>query len=214
MKLNAEVDRFWTVKKGSKITFSLDDKATETMLKGIQNFHKLPLTLEVSVDIDERKRQLAQISPEQRAKIYAIFKDIAAYSGDSEDGTKADMKREFIRLGHEELSLSNCSKDVAGDFIEFLIRFCFENGVALKDHPREAFDDIEVYLRLCIEKKVCCICGKPAVEHHMTGSRIGMGRDRREVDDSAARKISLCGVHHSEIHTMPEEEFLERYHLL
>ena len=31
--------------------------------------------------------------------------------------------------------------------------------------------------------------------------------------DVGKKVISLCRTHHNEIHTMPEEEFFEKYHI-
>lgn len=215
MKFKAEIDHIRTLKKGSKIIFSLDDENTDRMMVNVQNFRKLPLIVEIVVDTAERKKQLAAISPEQRAKIYAIFNDIGEHVGDSADSVKLEMKRQYqADRGQDDFSLSDCPKELAGDFIEWLIQFCFEHGVDLRQtgHPRDAFDDIEVYMRLCLRKGVCCICGKPADTHHVDA--IGMGRDRRTVDDSKHRKVALCRVHHTEAHQIGWQTFAEKYHFV
>lgn len=214
MKFSCEIQTFSTIKKGSRITLALDDEATEIVLKGIQNYNKLPLTCELAVDVEQRKEQLAQINPDQRAKTYAIIKDIAAWMGDSPDSVKLELKRQFcFDKGHDEFSLSNCSRELASDFIEYLIGWCFESGVPLKEHPKEYLEDIEAYIAICLKNNVCIVCGQPAVKHHTTGSRIGMGRNRNKIDDSEAVKIPLCNIHHSDFIEY-EDEFLKKYHLI
>lgn len=213
MKFACEIQTFATVKKGSRITLSLDDDATEIVLKGIQNYNKLPLICDLSVDIDERRQQLATISEDQRKKIYAIFNDIADSTGNITDVVKEAMKSMFVENSqHGEFSLSNCSRELAGDFIEFLIGWCFENGVQLADHPKEYFENVEDYLRLCINKKICCICGKPADIHHVDA--VGQGRNRNKIDDSQMLKMALCREHHNEWHSVGGETFMAKYHAI
>ncbi len=213
MKFACEIQTFATVKKGSRITLSLDDDATEIVLKGIQNYNKLPLICDLSVDIDERRQQLATISEDQRKKIYAIFNDIADSTGNITDVVKEAMKSMFEENSeYGGFSLSNCSRELAGDFIEFLIGWCFENGVPLADHPKEYFGNVEDYLRLCIKKKICCICGDPAEVHHWDA--IGMGRNRKTYDDKDHRKMALCRKHHSEVETIGRDTFCEKYHVI
>lgn len=212
MKFNAEIDHVRTLKKGAKIVLALDDENADYMMSHIQNFRKLPLTVELLVDCDEQKKRLAMINEEQRKKIYAIFNDIADHTGNITEAVKEAMKQMFTEnSGYEMFSLSNCSRELARDFIEFLIGWCFENGVPLVDHPKEYFEDIEVYLRLCIEKKICCICGKPAEVHHWNA--IGMGRDRKTYDDSDHKKMALCRTHHDEIETIGRDAFEQKYHV-
>ena len=74
-------------------------------------------------------------------------------------------------------------------------------------------DDIEKYVRMCLRHRICAVCGKPGEIHHCTGSRIGMGRNRDKISNKREKVISLCRTHHNEIHTMPEEEFFEKYHV-
>ncbi|MHB8171232.1 MAG: putative HNHc nuclease [Thermincolia bacterium] len=43
---------------------------------------------------------------------------------------------------------------------------------------------------------------------------IGMGRDRREYDDSKHEKIALCREHHTEAHTIGWKTFAGKYHVI
>lgn len=214
MKFNCEIDNIKTLKKGMKITLTIDNKQTIEVMKHIYNFMDKPITVELLIDTKEQKERLKQITPEQRKKIYAILRDIEAYTGENIENLKEDTKVSFIRATeYEEFSLSNCSKELAADYIEYLIRLAFEIGVPLSENPIEGMDNIENYLKLCLDHKRCCVCGKPGEIHHCTGSRIGMGRNRDKISNKGEKVISLCRTHHSEIHTMPEEEFFEKYHV-
>jgi hypothetical protein len=71
---------------------------------------------------------------------------------------------------------------------------------------------VEVFLLDCLENRYCAICGQPQADiHHVKA--IGMGRNRRKVDDSQYPKISLCRKHHSEAHNSGWQTFSEKYHV-
>lgn len=195
-----------------KLTLSLDDEQTREIMKHIYNFMDKPITIELLIDDEEQAIRLQQITPEQRKKIYALFRDIANYTGNSPEHIKETLKYHFIReTEYEPFSLSNCSFELAGDFIEWLINFAFENGVRLSEHPLRTLDDIEKYVRMCLKHRICSICGKPGEIHHWDS--IGMGRDRTKVDDSSNRKICLCRTHHTEAHTIGRDSFEQKYHV-
>lgn len=212
MKFNCEIDNVKTLKKGMKITLAIDDKQTIEVMKNIYNFMDKPIMVELSIDEKKQIERLRQITSEQRKKIYAILRDIEAYTGENIENLKEDTKASFIRATeHEDFSLSDCSKELAADYIEYLIRLAFELGVHLKENPIEGLENIENYLKMCLEQKKCCVCGTNGEVHHV--DTIGMGRDRTKVDDSQNRKMCLCRKHHSEYHTIGAEEFEKKYHV-
>ena len=71
-----------------------------------------------------------QITPEQRGKLYATFKDIADWSGYSAADVKTLMKGNFLDAAAEDhgyswFSLADCSVELAWLFQDWLIDFCF-----------------------------------------------------------------------------------------
>lgn len=152
------------------------------------------------------------ISIEQRKKLYACIKDIAMYCGEYPEYSKELLKYFYMsRTGAEYFSLSNCSMELAKDFINFIIEFAFENDIPFSDAGINRTDDIEKYLWSCLEYKKCCICGQSSETHHEDA--IGMGHDRLVYDDSKHKKISLCREHHSEAHKIGVESFKKKYHV-
>lgn len=150
------------------------------------------------------------ISIEQRKKAYATIRDIADYTGFLPEECKEQMKYVHItRTGCEYFSLSDCSMDTAREFINTLIEFSLENGIPLSDLGTNRTDDIGKYLYFCIKHKKCCICGKPGEIHHVDA--IGMGNDRRKVDDSNHRKMCLCRTHHTIAHQRGMDAFEQMY---
>ncbi|WP_432401022.1 putative HNHc nuclease [Wukongibacter sp. M2B1] len=210
MKVHCEIDNTQTLKKSMKIVLKVPQEQRQNVMKNIHNFLDKPITVDFLIDTAEYQERIKRISPEQRKKIYALFKDISNYTGMTKDDAKENMKSMFIQNSeYEDFSLSDCSKELAENFIEFIIRFCFEHGIELSEHPKDGFNDIERFLALCLKNSVCAVCGKPSETHHWDA--IGMGNDRKTIDDSKHRKIALCRVHHTEAHTIGRDEFKDKY---
>lgn len=125
-----------------------------------------------------------RISPEQRRKAYALMREIGEFYGYEQSEIKDVMKHDFV-ANH------------------------------LKQLQRELFSlsdcDVDRYMYSCLMRRKCCICGQRADIHHWT--RIGMGTNRKTVIHEGMTLEPLCRVHHTECHTMAQEEFDERYHI-
>lgn len=212
MRVTCEIDNIKTLKKGMKITLAIDDKNTLNVMQHIYNFMDKPLIVDFNIDGEEQQARLKMITPEQRKKIYALFRDIASYTGNTPENEKENLKTLFTQQTHHEpFSLSNCSSELASDFIEWMINFCFETGIPISEHPLKTLDDIERYVRMSLKHRVCAICGRRGEIHHWDA--LGQGRDRTKVDDSSNRKICLCREHHTEAHTIGVKSFEEKYHI-
>lgn len=212
MKFNCEIDNVKTLKKGMKITLAISEKDTINVMKNIYSFIDRSITVDLLVDADKEKEKLDWITPEQRRKIFALIKDISIATGEDKENLRKIVQDRFIQATeYEEFSLSNCSKGLAKDFIEYLIVLAFELGVNFTEHPTKGMGDIEGYLQICIKTKKCCVCGEGAEIHHVDA--IGMGRNRNLVDDGNNRKMALCREHHSEYHNIGIENFDSKYHV-
>ena len=163
------------------------------------------------------------ISPQQRGYIYSIISAIAEYiDGISNSETIEDAKRflkmEFV-LHHMQgmerrmFSLSDVDMNTASDFISFLIEFVLANDIPVRFPLYEKAEDIEHYVYACLVHKKCAVCGRKADLHHAEGSRIGAGFNRNDVHHLGREALPLCREHHTLLHTMPEAEFLAKYHL-
>jgi hypothetical protein len=152
------------------------------------------------------------ITADQRKKIYATIRDIANYLGDWPEYYKEFLKFNFcMEKGIDYFSLSDCSISVARDFITYLIDFILKEDIPLSDEALKRTDDINRYLWGCIKYKKCAICGRKGEPHHWDA--IGMGRDRKVIDDSNLRKIQLCRIHHTEAHKIGRDSFQKKYHV-
>lgn len=160
------------------------------------------------IRLDDGRR----ITAEQRKKAYATMNDIASYTGYLPEEQKEWLKYLHIsRTGSDYFSLSDCSVDMAREFINTILDYALEEGIPLSDLGVNRTDDIGKYLYFCIKHKKCAVCGRPGEIHHVDA--IGMGRDRRKVDDSGFRKICLCRTHHTIAHTKGMDRFEQMYHV-
>ncbi len=150
------------------------------------------------------------ISAEQRKKTYATIRDISDYTGYLPEEQKEWLKYLHIsNTGCDYFSLSDCTMDTAREFINTILEYALENGIPLSEEAINRTDDIGRYLYFCIMNKKCAICGKSGEIHHE--DTIGMGNNRRTIDDTNHRKICLCRVHHTIAHQMGVIRFTEMY---
>lgn len=150
------------------------------------------------------------ITAEQRKKAYATIRDISDYTGYLPEEQKEWLKYLHIaNTGCEYFSLSSCSMDTAREYINTILEYAIENGIPLSDLAIERTDDIGKYLYYCIMNRKCCICGQDGELHHVDS--IGMGNDRRRLDDSGHRKMCLCRKHHTIAHQMGQARFAQMY---
>lgn len=160
-----------------------------------------------------------RISPEQRAKSYALIGEIADWVGDHKSSVKETMKWEFMVsrmdvMRKQVFSLSDVDMNTASEFISFLIDFMLEHGIASRIPLADMAEDVKRYSWSCLMHKRCACCGKPAELHHLEGSRVGMGSDRHEVPHIGRLALALCREHHTIIHSMSEWKFLHDNHLV
>lgn len=150
------------------------------------------------------------ISAEQRKKAYATIRDIADYTGYLPEEQKEWLKYLHIaRTGEDYFSLSDCTMDTAREFINTILEYAIENGIPLSEEAVNRTDDTGRYLYFCLFHRKCAVCGKEGEIHHVDA--VGMGNDRKKVDDSSYRKICLCRYHHTIAHRRGMTEFEEMY---
>lgn len=150
------------------------------------------------------------ISAEQRKKIYATVKDISDYTGYLPEEQKEWLKYLHIsKTGSDYFSLSDCTMDTAREFINTILEYAIENGVILSEDAINRTDDIGRYLYFCIMNKKCAVCGKNGDIHHEDA--IGMGNNRKTLNDSMHKKICLCRLHHTKAHELGVVRFTKMY---
>ena len=165
----------------------------------------------VGVEFVDKRR----ISAKQRRKAYVLISYIAAWWG----YTPLEAMKEMLKLmfvGEAEtlrrtFSLSDCDMTTARLFITYLIDFCILHGVDVGEPLYQLSEDIPRYVWACLMNKRCAVCGRKAELHHVDA--VGMGRNRKEICHVGMRALPLCREHHTEIHSIGQEDFLRRYFL-
>lgn len=163
-----------------------------------------------------------KISPQQRRKCYALLGEISEYingirNTDTVEDTKRMMKLDFVLKMMESqerkmFSLANCDVSTAREFITYLIDFIIKNDIPSSVSLLDNCEDIGKYIYACLVNRKCCICGKHADVHHVTGSKIGAGNNRDEVHHLGREVLPLCREHHQSCHA-DEKGFIDKHHL-
>ena len=193
------LDKYREVDNGTEIIIRIPDKK-------IGEFLSQKCIKKAEIRFDDGRI----ISIEQRKKAYATIRDIADYTGYLPEEQKEWLKYLYIqKTGDDYISLSDCSMDQAREFINVILEYAIESGIQLSEQAINRTDDIGKYLYFCIKHKKCAICGQDGEIHHEDA--IGMGNDRKTLDDSNHKKICLCRKHHTIAHQMGVDRFTKMY---
>lgn len=165
------------------------------------------------VDAELRINDGRTITINQRKKIYATIRDISSFIGDNPEFLKEYLKYDYCAAtGEEYFSLSDCSVTTAREFINHILEFILEWDIPLSEEALKRTDDIDKYLYMCIKYRRCCITGKKSADiHHVEGSRVGMGRNRKKIDHSNLELMALSREWHNKVHQEGEEEIFNNY---
>lgn len=178
----------------------------------------------ISSDIEVLLHDGRGKSPAQNKIIHALIGEITReYMGsvtslqkkiDAED-TKIAMKSMFCDLvGRAEFSVADATMSDATEFIEFLINFCIENGVKLKNKELYKDFNIQHWVFCCLIHNKCAIDGTSKnVEKHHAANLVGMGRNRKKIDHLDSCFISLSAEYHQEVHNIGWERFKAKHHV-
>jgi len=176
------------------VTFEMDEDVDIGELSRVSDDD----TIQAEILFNDNRR----ISAEQRKKIFAIFGDIARWTGFFPREIEELMKYRFLaQRGGEWFSMSDTDKTTARLFISFLIDFCIQNGIQLQTPGYKLTEDIGAYIYSCLARRTCCITGQESADiHHVEGSRVGMGSNRQKVSHSKRELIPLNRYWHNRVH--------------
>lgn len=154
------------------------------------------------------------ISPEQTAKAKILTNAIANYTGYHQFEIDQIFKYQFCMDNQiEYFSLADCEMRTAYEYITFLVDWCMDNSVPVKMPTDRFIEDWHRFIYKSIENRLCAVSGLSGAEiHHCTGSRVGMGRDRRKILHEGLICIPLLPQYHDECHR-DEVKFMEKYKL-
>ena len=157
------------------------------------------------------------LSHKQRNACYALLKAISDWSGMTKEDTKEYFKLKFLaddiaETGEKIFSLGDAPMSLICQFQRFIVDFIIANDVPCDFDILQFVDDMPSYIYACLAHKKCAICGRKADLHHST-EKVGMGRDRDQIDHLGMDVQPLCRECHEEAHMLGQKTFDEKYHL-
>lgn len=161
--------------------------------------------------IDERN-----MTKSQNGMIHGLFNDIGLYTGYPQPFVKDLLKSMFAgSKGIEGFSMENydISQVFAGEFIEYILDFCFSNEIPFKYQQFHLSSDITRTLFLYLKHRACFVCGQAKAEYAHYEA-VGAGRKRNAIDHSKHRFMALCRKHHQEQHQIGIQTFMKKYVLV
>lgn len=191
--------------QGKDLTVRLND--SYDIFKASRLSGKQTPTVEVNI-ADQR-----HISPEQRRKIWALINDFCRYTGDVPKDVEERFKWQVQMIfGIEHFSLSDCSVTVGNYMILTILDFMFREDIPFSTKIWDSLDSDYLRAILSIRNRCCVICGKPHAQlaHYKA---VGMGRNRRQIDERKMYFMSLCPDCHRRQHQMGIKSFLLKYHI-
>ena len=165
--------------------------------------------LDVNIEIQDGKK----ITVKQRKKVFALLNDIEAHTGSPREDMK-EMFTDFIVTlnGYSKrLSLSDCTRKQAGELIDTIMAWVFQNDIPLNYKTSDLMKQDQTFLYLATVHRKCVICGKYGELAHYHA--VGRGRNRRKIDHTDNRVLALCREHHQMQHEMGMDSFNAKYHL-
>lgn len=182
-------------------------------LDSVEDWQEQELTQlpRIELDVDSAK----EITIDQRKKAFAMLHDIAEYTGYSLRESEEMMKIRFISTlkNPKFFSLSNCRREKATDFIQFMINFCLDQSIPFTTKVSDEIQQSYALRCKLVMNRLCFVCGKPNAQLDHVNT-IGMGRNRRHVNQVGYYAWTLCNEHHiSGKHTEGIISFMQKYQI-
>lgn len=162
-----------------------------------------------------------KITRPQQKIAHALIRDVDDYSNNERflQNTEDDLKKRFcIDVGYpfdRLFSLSNCSKDLATQFISWLVEYCFHYDIPFDGKDLHLDFDMNRKMFLSALHNRCFVTGarrQDAVLHIHHVNVVGMGK-RKKVDHRGRYYMILRAELHNEIHQLGYDAFCEKWHV-
>ncbi|MFP1610701.1 putative HNHc nuclease [Leuconostoc suionicum] len=164
-------------------------------------------------------------TPKQRRFAFALLNDVwLSQVGGAWLETVESTRRHFygmyeyyhgLDFGEFSLSAVKGNKSDTNEFINMLLDYTALHDIALSVKPLNELEPQEIshWEYQCLMNKCCVICGKrPSDLHHLDGSRVGIGSDRKNVNHLGKKAVQLCREHHQMFHS-DENKFMKKFHI-
>ncbi len=192
-----------------------DDGTITAVIEGVTLENKDFLLLDngLEVECEVSITDPYKITDKQRRKVFALVNDIEAHTGQPRDWLR-EMFQDYVTFlnGYDKrISLSDCTRKQAGELIDVIIEWIFENDIPLRFKTSDLIKNDRTFLYMATINRKCVICGKHAELAHYQA--VGRGRNRRKIEHLGNKVLALCSNHHREQHTIGMDSFNSKYHL-
>ena len=192
-----------------------NDGTTTVVIEGVELGNKETLLLDNGMDleVDVIVNDPYKITDKQRRKVFALVNDIEAHTGQPRDWLR-EMFQDYVTFlnGYDKrISLSDCTRKQAGELIDVIIEWIFENDIPLRFKTSDLIKNDRTFLYMATINRKCVICGKHAELAHYQA--VGRGRNRRKIEHFGNKVLALCREHHTEQHQIGMDTFNSKYHL-
>lgn len=155
-----------------------------------------------------------KVSRPQQQKAHALLQAICRWSGYTPLEVEKVVTKQMFNDSElativPEFSLADCSMEVARKYITWLIDFCLVHDVPCGEPMYKLCEDIPRYVYAATVNKRCAVCGQKAELHHVDA--VGAGRSRKEICHLGMKCLPLCRTHHTEIHRVGRDTFMQKY---
>lgn len=172
------------------------------------------LDLNQPIDVDCSVVDPNSITGKQRRLIFVLCNDIEDFTGQPRDYMR-ELFQDFVTFYYgytERVSLSNCTREQAGQVIDSIIQWVFTNDIPIKYKTSDLMKDNKAFLYWATVTRHCVICGTQHSDlaHY---EAVGRGMNRNKINHYDKHVLALCRRHHNEQHAIGVETFDEKYHL-
>ena len=193
-----------------------DDGTITAVIEGVTLENKDFLLLDngLEVECEVSITDPYTITDKQRRKVFALVNDIETHTGQPRDWLR-EMFQDYVTFlnGYDKrISLSDCTRKQAGELIDVIIEWIFENDIPLRYKTSDLIKNDRTFLYMATINRKCVICGKHAELAHYQA--VGRGRNRRKIEHFGNKVLALCHSHHQEQHTIGMDSFNSKYHLI
>ena len=173
-----------------------DDGTITAVIEGVTLENKDFLLLDngLEVECEVIITDPYKITDKQRRKIFALMNDIEAHTGQPQDYMR-NVFQEYVRVLYayeNRISLTDCSRKVAGQIIDIAIEWIFENDIPLRYKTSDLIKNDRTFLYMATINRKCVICGKHAELAHYQA--VGRGRNRRKIEHIGNKVLALCQI--------------------
>ena len=192
-----------------------DDGTITAVIEGVTLENKDFLLLDngLEVECEVSVTDPYTITDKQRRKVFALANDIEAHTGQPRDWLR-EMFQDYVTFlnGYDKrISLSDCTRKQAGELIDVIIEWIFENDIPLRYKTSDLIKNDRTFLYMATINRKCVICGKHAELAHYQA--VGRGRNRNKINHYGNKVLTLCRKHHQTQHDIGMDSFNKKYHL-